>query len=62
MENRLNMRDSQARATRSNTRPRTRNEQVSGSSPLVGSSFSGDLQDKVVTDKRASFGLAFLLQ
>jgi hypothetical protein len=34
------MRDLQARATLSNHRPHTRNEQVSGSSPLVGSLFS----------------------
>jgi hypothetical protein len=37
--NRLFMRDLQAPATLSNHRPHTRNEQVSGSSPLVGSPF-----------------------
>jgi hypothetical protein len=33
------MREMQTRATLSNPRPHTRNEQVSGSSPLVGSPF-----------------------
>src|SRR5215217_1472836 len=36
-ENPLSMRNLQCRATLSNHRPHTRNEQVSGSSPLVGS-------------------------
>src|SRR5215208_45142 len=39
------MQDLQARATLSNHLPRTRNEQVSGSSPLVGSLFFADLQE-----------------
>ena len=38
-EIRLNMRGLQPRASRCNARPITRNEQVSGSSPLVGSLF-----------------------
>jgi hypothetical protein len=42
-ENRLNMRDLQLQANPCNARWITRNEQVSGSSPLVGSLFSAYL-------------------
>ena len=40
------MRVLQVSAMHGNTPPLTRNEQVSGSSPLVGSIFSDDLQEK----------------
>jgi hypothetical protein len=46
------MRVLQTRAMRSSHRPHTRNEQVSGSNPLVGSLFSNDLQGKHASAKR----------
>ena len=51
--NRLFMRDSQSCATLSNHRPHTPNEQVSGSSPLVGSLFYLQIpQKQKATDVR----------